>query len=294
MKCSNHAEADAGWRCTDCGKCFCENCIKLIGGRSEQVAVCPACGERCEETISREEALVGEEPSFWERLPRIVSYPLQKDGFVILILGSILFAIGYGVAMRLRFLGYRGLIFAILLGAIIAGYLCRYLLSVISDSATGKLSPPTWADFVPGSFLEETAEALLKFVAPAALSYAPACVYYFFGAKAVDSTFGILVAAGSLYFPMGLLAVAYFDDTAALNPVPILRSILRVPLRYLVTCMLFMLLLCLVYLGQRYATISIVIIGSLVRWFVFLYLWTLALHLLGMFYYTNRHRLRWS
>jgi len=294
MKCSNHSDVIARWQCVACRQTFCESCIKMLGGRDAHVAVCPACDERCEQVTATEEPILSQEPSFWESLPRIVIYPLQKDGFVILILGAILFAIAYPVATRLRLLGYRGLIFAILLGLIITGYLCRYLLSVISDSALGKLSPPTWADFVPGSFVEETLGALFKFVAPAALSYAPAIAYYFFGPKELNNTFAILAAAGSLYFPMGLLAVAFFDDPSALNPIPIIRSMFRVPFRYLVTCIIFMLLLYLIYLGQKHVIIPVVIVGSLIRWFILLYLWTMTLHLLGMFYYTNRHKLRWA
>ena len=294
MKCVNHSDVEAKWQCVSCGRAFCESCVKTLGGRAEHVAVCPVCGEKCDEIAQTMEAVVSEEASFWERLPRIITYPLQKEGVVILIVGAIFFAIADFVARRFRLVaGYYGLIFAIFLGLLISGYLCRYFVSVIYGSANGEASPPTWPDLVVGSFLEQSFDALFKFVAPGALSYAPAAVYYFFGPKELDTTFLILFAAGSLYFPMALTAVAFFDDVTAVNPIPIIRSMFRAPFKYIVTCIVFMGLLYLNYLRQKYLIIPVFAIGSVIRWFILLYLWTMAMHLLGMFYYTNRHKLRW-
>jgi hypothetical protein len=289
MKCSNHPEVDAGWQCVACRKSFCENCIKMIGGRSEQVAVCPVCGEKCEQVTftQTERGIVSQGPSFWERLPWIVIYPLEKDGLVILIVGAIFFTIADFAARWAFIIGIFVWLFAM-------GYLCRYFLSVVSESAEGRSSPPGWPDFEPGSSVSAGFSALLKFISPAILSYASAACYYFFGPKKLDDLFGVLVVAGSLYYPMGLTAVAVFDDLSALNPVAIIRSAFRVPLKYVATCIIFMLLLYLNYLRQKHLIIHVPILGALLRWFILLYLWTMAMHLLGMFYYTNRHKLQWT
>jgi len=287
MKCLNHPDVAAKWRCTACGKAFCETCVKMLGGRSEQVAVCPACGERCEEAVPREEAAISQEPSFWQQVPRIITYPLKEDGFVILIVGAIFFSIADFAARWAILIGILVWLFAM-------GYLCRYFLSVVSKSAEGSSSPPGWPDFEPGSSLSEGLSALLKFIAPAVLSYAPAACYYLFGPRDMDDLFAVLVLAGSLYYPMALTAVAVFDDLSALNPVAITRSIFRVPFKYVATCLIFMLLLHLNYLRQKYLIIHVPILGALLRWFILLYLWTMTMHLLGMFYYSNRHKLQWA
>lgn len=287
MNCLNHPNCAATWQCTACGRAFCDTCVKMLGGHSEHVAVCPACGERCEDALIREESAISEEPSFWEQLPRIVTYPLKEDGLIILIVGAIFFSIADFAARWAIFIGIFVWLFA-------TGYLCRYFLSVISDSAQGKSSPPGWPDFEAGSFLGEAFSALVKFIAPAIVSYAPAVCYYFLGPREADDLLAVLALAGSLHYPMALTAVAVFDELSALNPVAIIRSIFRVPFRYLATCFIFVLLLQLNYLRQKYLIIHVPILGAVLRWFVLLYLWTMTMHLLGMFYHSNRHKLRWT
>lgn len=294
MKCANHPEIEATWRCVACGRSFCGSCVKTLAARGISAAICPVCGGKCEDVTLTEEAAVATEPSFWERLPGIVIYPLRKDGLIILIVGAIFFAIADSLTRWTGFFGSYALLFSIVIWLVVTGYLCRYFLSVVYSSSTGDSSPPTWPDLEPGSFIGGSLSALFKFIAPAVLSYGAAAAYYFFGPREFDRSFVVLVIAGSLYYPMSLTAVALSDDVAAANPVPVIRSILRVPLEYLATSILFMVLLYLNYLRQIHLVIGVPVIGSLVRWFILLYVWTMAMHLLGMFYYTNRHRLQWT
>jgi len=240
------------------------------------------------------EAIVSTESSFWHKLPAIFTYPLRKDGASILIAGAVFFTIAEFATRSAASIGFYFIFIAAFLWLLIMAYLCRYFLSVVSGSAMGEPSPPTWPALEPGSFIEESLSAFLRFISPAVLSYAAAALYYLFRSQEFDSNFVLLVVAGSLYYPMSLTAVAVFDDVSALHPVPIIRSIFRAPFRYIVTCIVFLALLCLNYFRQIHLVIRVPVLGPIIRWFVLLYLWTTAMHLLGMFYYTNRHRLQWT
>ncbi len=230
--------------------------------------------------------MVSAEASFWERLPGIFAYPLRKDGPFILAAGAFL----YGLVDLVPAFFVMKIIFWLFM----TGYLLRYYLSVVSDSATGSSSPPTWPEFEASDFFLENLKAIIRFLAPAILSYAPAIVHFTFGSQTFDDTFYLLLIAGSLSYPMSLTAVAVFEDTLAVSPLLVIPSILRVPLRYLATCFIFIVVLIgLNHIRYVEHVIPVRMLRLLIRWFVRLYLWTLAMHLLGMFYYTSRHKLRW-
>jgi len=112
---------------------------------------------------------------------------------------------------------------------------------------------------------------------------------------------------GCLYFPMAFLAVATLDTIAAANPLVIVPSMLRVPLEYLVTVVLFA-----VVFGFRIASrvamarlfpdgLTTQSIGSLLGFlgsmalasFLALYLIIVAVHTLGLIYVTRKEKLAW-
>lgn len=287
MKCQDHPGEEAPWRCVACGRRFCAKCVKMFAAAGASIATCPLCGERCEDVTQSEEAIVSREPSFWRRLPGIFAYPLRKDGPFILIAGAVFFALVDVAA--------RWLIFRIIVWVFAGGYLCRYFLSVIYDSAMGSPTPPTWPEADPSGFLGDCFNALVRFLAPAVVSYAPAVGYLVFGSEAFDRTFALLVIAGSLYYPMCLTAVAFFDAITAMDPVPIICSIFRAPVSYLATCIIYIaILFSLNYVRLVDRVIHVSVLSFLVRWLIVLYLWTMAMHLLGMFYHANRDKLKWS
>lgn len=285
MQCLNHPDVQARWQCVVCKRTFCPNCIKTVGGYAAQAAVCPVCGEKCVDIIQIEEAVIVEKRSLWQELPSAFTYPLQKEGPYILIAGAIFFAIAEFLATHAMF---AGIIFSVL----IAGYLCRYFFSVLFKSAMGKPSPPTWPDFDPATLFGESFRAIAKFLGPAIISLAPAALYLYFSRLSFDILFVLLVVLGCLYYPVGL-AAAVIADVTGLNPVPIMRSVLRVPLDYLVTSVVFMVLFFLNYLRETYLLVHVFAVGSLIRWLLLLYFWMMAMRLLGMFYYTNRRKLQW-
>jgi hypothetical protein len=286
MECLDNLDAEVEWRCSSCRRTFYGNCVKMFGDGNARAAVCPVCSERCDEIITPEQAAATCEPSFWERLPGVFAYPLKKDGPFILVAGAVFFTLAEFV-IGISFL------MGVALSVFIAGYLCRFYLSVLFKSAQGRPHPPTWPDFDPQGFFSEGVEAICKVVGPAIVSYLPAIAYLLFGPREFNAVFVLLFALGCLYYPMALTAIAITDDFAALNPVLVFRCMLRVPSHYLATAIIFLVLVSLNYLRELYLGIHVFAVGALVSWLILLYFWTMTMHLLGVFYHSNRRKLRW-
>jgi hypothetical protein len=116
-----------------------------------------------------------------------------------------------------------------------------------------------------------------------------------------------LFVLGSIYLPMGFLAVAILDTLKALNPLVIVPSILRVPLAYLVT----LVLLASVY-GIRFggdlviawafqegfstksmATLFLMLVVKVFWSVAGFYLLVVTLRILGLLYLTKKATLGW-
>jgi hypothetical protein len=104
-----------------------------------------------------------------------------------------------------------------------------------------------------------------------------------------------LIVAGFLYLPMALLAVAMSDSLASLNPFFILTSICKVPLQYLIACLLLAFIV-----GLKWAVevamervIPIFAIRYLISAVLLLYFLIVEMRVLGLMYLWNRRKLGW-
>jgi hypothetical protein len=110
---------------------------------------------------------------------------------------------------------------------------------------------------------------------------------------------GPALAAAILYgcvcFPMALLAVSVFDSVAAVNPLLVIPSILRIPLQYLLTVLLLGGVLALRWTGEAFLEnlLPIPILVRIVFGFAGLYLLTVEMRILGLLYLANKDRLGW-
>ena len=94
---------------------------------------------------------------------------------------------------------------------------------------------------------------------------------------------------------MGMLLLAMFDSIGALNPLPIIRSILRIPLPYLVAAGTFELVL-FTYVVLDHLTHLMGLpsfVTSLVTGFLELYAFSVGMRILGLLYRTHKDRLGW-
>lgn len=94
---------------------------------------------------------------------------------------------------------------------------------------------------------------------------------------------------------MAFLGVAVFSSLAAVNPILIVPSVLKVPLQYFLTCVLLGFVLAVRWAGDGILTllIPIPIVPDVISGFVGLYFLTVQCRILGLLYYCNHNRLAW-
>jgi hypothetical protein len=125
---------------------------------------------------------------------------------------------------------------------------------------------------------------------------APVCLYILLAPVRTIWLIWTLWAAGMLYLPMALLALAIYDTLLALNPMLILPSILRVPLEYAAAC----LVLGLLALGSIAAehwlrdNAYVPVLAPIVAEFLLLYTLTVVMRVAGLLYYAKKDSLSWK
>jgi hypothetical protein len=125
-----------------------------------------------------------------------------------------------------------------------------------------------------------------------------------------DAPANLLIATmvlGCLYFPMAFLAVAMKDTALAANPLVVIPAIFKVPLGYLVTCMVVIGVYLARLLGDSLAggaqnvgyhtrdmSVMCLTFGLRALWSLGrVYLLTVSMRTLGLLYVTNKHKFGW-
>ena len=280
---------------------------------------CPKCSQTS--TISAPLAQQGQDDSlvvaenisarrssetFAVQLTRAFSYPFKGSGPILLAIGTIgLVLLKIVSPILIMFSGCFGLLAALFAYVFTYGYLSAFAISIISSSATGEDELPDWPDFT--GFWSDILRPVLLIIATAVMSLLPLFISVtfvvifvlkgsFFDIPEIRLTLGYALIAcmiwALLYFPMGLLAIAMFDSVAALNPVLMVKSISKIPLRYLLACLFFFLVFFLNSVLAGYFT-QIPIVGLVVRMFCSFYLMMVAMRILGLLYKANARKLDW-
>jgi hypothetical protein len=291
--CKFHPKSIASYQCHKCNRTFCELCVtsRNVGGVVKKI--CRTCGVECVplEVDFRPEKVRG----FYARLPGVVVYPFKGSGLLILIVGTFLIA-------GLQFIS-AGL-FSILTKIIAYGYLFSYMQNIIHATAAEETQMPE----LPG--LDDVFAGFLRLAGSVLAAFGVAIGLEVARLLDVDVPVSLIVAAaifGCIYFPMGFLAVAIKDNPLAANPLIVVPSILRVPLAYLVTVMLFGTIFGITQLGNLIAsgmsmvtftttsgTVLLMAIGFRLVWsFVSVYLLTVNMRILGLLYLTRKDDLGW-
>lgn len=283
--CGNHPELSATMRCRVCSSAWCEACLSMRKVGAARIAFCPACGGMCESVYSKVQAkpaALPEETSFFAGLGAAFGYPFRGEGLYILLGGTLLLSVAALVP------------FGFIIGLIAGGYLAAYLMSVLSTSAQGDQALPGWPEF--SDPWDDIVRPWLLMFGTVAFCLAP---WWLAGRFMADSEHvrwieGLLLVAGLFYLPMALSAVAVFDNFAALNPLLVVPSILKVPGEYFVVCVLVALTVGVadqleLLLGAwlpRFLAVVPAQFGSL-------YLTFVAMRALGILYHRNRDQLHW-
>ena len=234
--------------------------------------------------------------SFASLLPGALLYPVDHLG------GMAVVAILWAVVRY--FPGCLSLILFLLIGGSIAGF----MFGVFQAAAQGR--DGTRIGYGGGGCLEYLLQ-MIRFFGSGLAAFAPflAAIGY---ALVTDATLFenggflallfLLILVGEFYHPMALMQIAYADSWfAGFRYVAGSRSIGRIPGDYLLCCVAFVVVVGLAF-GIELILMSGLILpepwGILVALFVAsfleLYFWVFQMRVLGLLYYSNRHRLGWS
>ena len=293
--CRFHPHFVAQFLCPKCGKTFCNLCVNPRQGRN----FCRACGVECS-PLERAPVSSTPDQSFFSQARGAFGYPLKGDGVILLICGGILFLIIDGAAFIARFAFIYGLLALIFLTIFGTGYLTRYLQNILLDSARDKNEMPDWPDLT--DFSSEVTRPFFQLFGLAAICFAPAIALtiYAMNAQEGGAWLGCATVAsivfGTVYFPMAFMAVAMFDSLAAVNPLLIIPSILKIPKEYFLTIILFVFVLLLRWLGERKLPELLginFILPSIIGNFLGLYLLAVLMRILGLLYRTKKDELGW-
>ena len=284
--CKFHPRTPAPWYCAPCQKAYCDLCVNTRPGGLHKY--CRICGNECaplEVQLLSATQVSDLTVSFYSRLPGAFAYPFQGTGLMMLIFGTIFFvaadfAGSYSLWIRIVFVGY----------------LFAWMQNVIQTTAQDPAAPVSWPDVT--DFWGDILIPCLQLCGIGIVCFGPAIGFSVWGVSSGSPMITVLfipaVVLGCLYLPMALLGVAMFDSVAALNPMLIFPAIGRVPLEYLIACVVLGLAV-----GVRFAAawalafIDMPIVPQLVSGFVGLYFLTAEMRMLGLLYKTKRDRFGW-
>jgi len=260
MQCVNDGKP-ARYQCTACGRLLCEECIRHVAFQRTTVELCPACGN----PVRQAGAKPLSEKSFWYYLFTAFYYPLTGKGPLVLFVNWLFVGIGLAVA----FFALVGFFPAGVFGLALAyGYVYFLLFSVIQKTALGEDEPPTTPDvdnlldLFPSLFkvvmlfavwtaptiifshlADQSPKKLMSFEAAGQLLGGPGTLWSYIIGPGHTDVVRFLAGLGAFLPPMSLLAVATFNSLRGLHPAPILITIMRVPMQYIVCCAVFYLVL---------------------------------------------------
>lgn len=232
---------------------------------------------------------LSEPKSFFEQLPGIFSYPFKGNGKIVLISGTVFFGI-ISFFLHYNIIPFIGIV----VGAFIAGYLCAYMMKVISSSADGEDELPDFPDFY--DWWDSVLCPGVKVSGTAIFCFIPALVYYYYVLtefSLADPGFLVLIGLGLFYLPMGLIAVSMSGSFASLNPFFIVPSIIKVLDKYLIAFAFLVVVFILELVLKKSFLSSIPFLRFFIGSFLLLYFLIIEARVLGLIYNANKERLSW-
>lgn len=296
VHCIQHQRLHATAECPKCKKYFCDYCVSSRTVDGELKKFCRQCNSECSLANLDLFATPTDDQRAWAMLTNAFRYPLQRHGWVLLLGGSLLLFL---IDIVLAGMGNgtpASAALALVIGVLAGGYLFAFLQRIISSTALGEEKMPGWPDFT--ELWQDMIQPFRLLWGIFAACFGPALICWYFaynGSEFAEKAQVPLIIAGFLYLPMALLAVAMSDSLSSLNPLIILRSICKVPLQYLIACLLLA-----VVIGLKWAielgmekVIPIFAIRYLISAPLLLYFLIVEMRVLGLIYFRNRRKLGW-
>ncbi len=305
--CRFHPRVPARFVCSKCGHYFCAACVATRSAHGAAENFCRHCGIPCAPVEVQYEAVL--ERGFFARLPGAFAYPVRGAGVIIVIVGMVLVGLVKAGEALFHWGTLRTIIFGTILEIFAGGYLFSYLQGIAHSTVAEDREIPD----LPGisNFLEDVIIPFFRFLLLALICFGPAMgTAIWFGISRTPAayySFLATAALGYLYFPMAFLAVATLDSATAANPLVVVPSIVKVPVKYFISLVPLAAMSALQWfaglfldrffperwtthaMGEFLAMISVMALMA----FISLYLLILAVHLLGLIFVTSKSKLGW-
>ncbi len=312
ITCTNHPQREADFHCARCEIAYCKDCVnEKMFGRTK-TSVCPTCAEPVTDLGPYREV-----PPLWTRIHLALIWPVQGEGYILLLawgMFSVVFLGGARFSLSVGgIFGYVG--FAMCM-VVYTGFLISYLYRIISKGETGDFQVPEFSEYrgMMETFIWPIVQYYLTFI----LIFWPIFVYFlgamiFMGIEGLGrvifspitwAVFGLGIIYGLIFLPMGLLILGVGRSVMPLlNPLIYIREVFKIPGAYFIT--LAILLLFLIIYGVvsvfllliKMSLPDVSIIFGAVRAFidgvVQLYVFMVFAHVLGYLAYQERFKLKW-
>ncbi|MDB6064416.1 MAG: domain containing protein [Pedosphaera sp.] len=290
--CKFHPKSPSRWLCPQCGHQYCDLCVGTRPTAEGTGHFCRPCGAQCSPVSVDVNFGRSKRGNFFTELPGAFVYPFKRGGAFLLVCATVFFVVveflkGYSFYLQIVFMGY----------------LFAYMQNVIHTTAHGDEHEPSLPEV--GNFMDDIIVPCLQLVGTVVLCFGPAIgMAIWAGVKAGEElaapdpmmALGVMaaVAVGCLYFPMAFLGVAMFDTVTAINPMLVVPAICKVPLQYLVACVLFAVVIMVRMAGGIIANlIPIPVVPTVISSFLGLYFLTVQCRVLGLLYFSNKQKLGW-
>ena len=287
--CRNHPGVQAALICQQCGTLFCKKCVRTVHAGARDVHSCLGCGGMCVKVADYRKAVARKNATFGSLLPTAFKYPLQQNGPIILLCGTILFTL-LDLARFVLLKAGMMIGFPLLLTIVMSfGFLFAYMQNIIIATTNGDDNPPGWPEI--SGFWDDVGLPALRWIAIWAVCTAPGIATMIL----VSLPVGIVVLLLGLFcVPMCFLTVCVSDSLGGLNPLIIFSSIIKVPGPYLIACLVFLVVSGLETICEKMMALSpLFIVSALVAKFVSLYGLTVEMRILGLLYLMNKEKLSW-
>ena len=294
--CDQHPQAAAKWCCIKCGGAFCTACVKTTRVGGQFFRACPKCGGSCVSVAEYTRLVTPVPTNFFALWRSAFSYPVKKDGMILLVCGTAVFGFLDGanwvLSTVIKHMGILGIPFwfAYFLCIVMSvGYLFAFMQNIVQASSQDEEKMPNWPEI--SGFWDDLVIPFFRFGVIWFLCLGPGIAVMLF----VSPMAGVpLLLLGLFCLPMAILTVCLADSIAGLNPIIIFSGIGKVPLPYLVICGIFLVIIALMHGSRMLLELTgIPVLPTVISAFISLYGITVEMRLLGLLYFTNKSKLAW-
>jgi len=299
--CKLHRKNPAQFFCPQCQGTFCEICVTTRHTQGRTVTTCRTCAVECTRLETPPVAIEPEAPPFGVLARGAFKYPLHGDGLILLGAGTFFLVLLDGARFIVKYALVYGFTAFIILTVFSVGYLVSYFWRIVACTAMGDNQMPDWPDITDA--VSDIVSPFFRFLSLCLLCFSPSLILTGYAASLKDTDSGVwlgwatlaLMLFSCIYFPMAFLAVGMYNTLAAVNPLLIIPSITKVLREYLLAILLLAAALILRWLCDNYLgrIPHFGLVATILNSFIFLYLTTVEVRVLGLLYRVKKHELGW-